>query len=79
LPLPLDDDLQAVAEQVVHGAAGLEALGDGSDRGRVPFGEQVHVEVLERLRVRAGSPMRTCGTGEADWDIHSRSGAATQQ
>ena len=43
-----------LAEQVVHGAAGSEVFGDRSHHGRVLLGECGHVEVFQRVRVRAG-------------------------
>lgn len=50
----LDDQFQAVAEQVIDGAAGLEVFGDAGHHGRVFGGECGHVEAFHRLRVGAG-------------------------
>ncbi len=50
----LDDQFQAIAEQVIDGAAGLEVFGDAGHHGRVFGGEYGHVEAFHRFRVRAG-------------------------
>jgi hypothetical protein len=48
------DQVEAVAEEIIHGSAGLEVVGDGRDHRGMPLGERIAVEPIKRVLVWRG-------------------------